>query len=83
MSFKYIQSASLAAGFLFSAGLAAFAQPTPGQATPAVAAKTLPFVSLIFADNMVLQRISEMGAVFLLEWSSFSMGERDSFQRGP
>ncbi len=32
------------------------AQPTPGTATSAVAAKPLPFVSPIFGDNMVLQR---------------------------
>ena len=32
------------------------AQPTPGAATSAVAAKPLPFVSPIFGDNMVLQR---------------------------
>jgi sialate O-acetylesterase len=32
------------------------AQPTPGQAAPAPAAKSLPFVSPIFGDNMVLQR---------------------------
>jgi sialate O-acetylesterase len=45
------------AAFLVIAGLSAFAQPTPGQAAPASAvAKSLPFVSTIFGDNMVLQR---------------------------
>ena len=33
-----------------------FAQPTPGQAAQTAAAKSLPFVSPIFGDNMVLQR---------------------------
>ena len=34
----------------------ASAQPTPDQATPSTGAKSLPFVSPIFGDNMVLQR---------------------------
>ena len=56
MRFRRIQSASLAAGLLFAASVAAFAQPAPGQATQAAAVKPLPFVSPVFADNMVLQR---------------------------
>ena len=56
MSFRYVQTASLAAGLLFAASVAVFAQPTPGQATQAAAVKPLPFVSPVFADNMVLQR---------------------------
>ncbi len=45
-----------AAGLLFAAQLCAFAQPTPGQATPTIGTNPLPFVSPIFGDNMVLQR---------------------------
>ncbi|MGA8086780.1 MAG: sialate O-acetylesterase [Terracidiphilus sp.] len=56
MSFRRIQSVSLAAGLLFAASVAAFAQPTPGRATEAAAVEPLPFVGPIFADNMVLQR---------------------------
>jgi sialate O-acetylesterase len=56
MSFRYVQSASLAAGLLFAMSVTAFAQPTPGQATAVAAAKLLPFVSPIFGDDMVLQR---------------------------
>lgn len=56
MSFKPAQRASIAAGLLLAASVAAFAQPTPGQATPSATAKPLPFVSPLFADNMVLQR---------------------------
>ena len=56
MRFRYVQSASLAAGLLFAASVAAFAQPTRDQATAVAAAKALPFVSPIFGDNMVLQR---------------------------
>jgi sialate O-acetylesterase len=56
MSFRRIQSASLAAGLLFAASIAVFAQPTPGQAAAVATAKALPFVSPIFGDNMVLQR---------------------------
>jgi hypothetical protein len=32
----------------------AFAQSTPGEAISAATAKALPFVGLIFGDNMVL-----------------------------
>ena len=54
---RYFRVAVAAAVFLLLAQLNAFAQPTPGQATPAgAAAQTLPFVSTIFGDNMVLQR---------------------------
>ncbi len=56
MRFRYVQSSSLAAVLLLAASVAVFAQPTPGQATQATAAKQLPFVSPVFADNMVLQR---------------------------
>jgi len=45
-----------AAGLLLLAGCSSFAQPTPGQSISAATAKTLPFVSPIFGDNMVLQR---------------------------
>jgi len=41
---------------LFDATPDTFAQPTPGQVSPAASAKPLPFVSPIFGDNMVLQR---------------------------
>jgi len=56
MSSRYTLFATLAAGLLFVAGSGASAQPTPGQAASASAAKPLPFVSSIFGDNMVLQR---------------------------
>ena len=57
MMYRFIRVAAAAAVFLLLAQLIAFAQPTPGQATPAgAAAQTLPFVSPIFGDNMVLQR---------------------------
>jgi len=46
----------VAAAFLLGVGLSATAQPTPGQAASAKASATLPFVSPIFGDNMVLQR---------------------------
>jgi len=56
MMHRYFRVAA-AAVFLLLAQLIAFAQPTPGQATPAgAAAQTMPFVSTIFGDNMVLQR---------------------------
>lgn len=51
-----VRMAVAAAAFLLIAGASAFAQPTPGTASPAAAAKSLPFVSTIFGDNMVLQR---------------------------
>ncbi len=54
MSFRHARSASLAAGLLFAASVAAFAQHTPGQATQATAVKPLSFVSPVFSDNMVL-----------------------------
>src|SRR5579863_87209 len=53
---RSIRVAATFAALLFAAELAAWAQPTPGQATTAAAAKSLPFVSTIFGDNMVLQR---------------------------
>ncbi len=54
---RAIRVAAAVAALLFVAHASAFAQPTPGQATPAAAAqKSLPFVSTIFGDNMVLQR---------------------------
>jgi sialate O-acetylesterase len=51
-----IYCASLAATMLLAAGAVACAQPTPGQAASAAIAKSLPFVSAIFGDNMALQR---------------------------
>ena len=54
---RFIRVAAAVAALLLIAQPGAFAQPTPGQATPAAsAAQTLPFVSPIFGDNMVLQR---------------------------
>ncbi len=53
---RSIRVAATFAALLFAAELAALAQPTPGQAAPAAAANSLPFVSTIFGDNMVLQR---------------------------
>ena len=46
----------IAAGLILAGQLNVLAQPTPGQSLPAASAKSLPFVSPIFADNMVLQR---------------------------
>src|SRR5208282_3161162 len=49
--------ASIAAFFLLVAPTATTqAQPTPGSTAAAQAPKPLPFVSPLFADNMVLQR---------------------------
>ncbi len=56
MRFKYLHTAVLAAVFLAAFGALASAQPTPGQVASATAANSLPFVSTLFADNMVLQR---------------------------
>jgi sialate O-acetylesterase len=56
MSFKYIRYAVFAAWLFLAAGHGVTAQPTPGQATPTSVAKSLPFVSPIFGDDMVLQR---------------------------
>jgi sialate O-acetylesterase len=56
MSSRYGLFAFLAAGVLFAAGSGACAQPTPGQGTSATVAKSLPFISPIFGDDMVLQR---------------------------
>lgn len=53
---RYIRIAAEAAVLLIIAGLTAIAQPTPGQSTQATGAKSLPFVSPLFGDNMVLQR---------------------------
>jgi sialate O-acetylesterase len=53
---RSIRVAATLAALLCAAELAAIAQPTPGQAAPAAAASSLPFVSPIFGDNMVLQR---------------------------
>ena len=38
------------------AELCAWSQPTPGQAAQTANAKTLPFLSTVFGNNMVLQR---------------------------
>ena len=56
MTYRHIPIAAAAAVLLFVAVPNTCAQPTPGQAIPAVGAKNLPFVSPIFVDNMVLQR---------------------------
>ena len=56
IDYRYMRVAVAAAALLISAELSALAQPTPGQFSPATAAKSLPFVSPIFGDNMVLQR---------------------------
>jgi len=56
MMSRRIPLAALAAAFLIANGHGACAQPTPGQAASGSVAKPLPFVSPIFADNMVLQR---------------------------
>ena len=53
---RSIRVAATLTAFLLAADLAALAQPTPGQAATSIAAKSLPFVSPIFGDNMVLQR---------------------------
>src|SRR5579863_672819 len=39
-----------------AAGLGGWSQPTPGQSAQGGSAKSLPFVSPLFGDNMVLQR---------------------------
>lgn len=54
--FRSIRVAVAVAAVLLIAGPSAFAQPTPGVAATGAAAKSLPFVSTIFGDNMVLQR---------------------------
>jgi sialate O-acetylesterase len=41
---------------LIAAGPGACSQPTPGQAASGAAARPLPFVNPIFADNVVIQR---------------------------
>jgi sialate O-acetylesterase len=53
---RHIYCATLAATVLLAGSVGPYAQPTPGQATSAAVAKSLPFVSPIFGDNMVLQR---------------------------
>jgi sialate O-acetylesterase len=53
---RYIRVAVAATSLLLVAEACGLAQPTPGQAVQAAAAKPLPFVSPIFGDNMVLQR---------------------------
>jgi sialate O-acetylesterase len=56
MVHRYIRVAAAAAAMMIMAELVAFDQPTPGQSMPGAATKSLPFVSPIFGDNMVLQR---------------------------
>jgi sialate O-acetylesterase len=56
MIFQHTRVVVAAFGLLLVAECAAFAQPTPGQGSPVAAVRTLPFVSPIFGDNMVLQR---------------------------
>jgi sialate O-acetylesterase len=51
----YLRIAATVAVLVFS-DIAVFAQPTPGQVTQAATTEALPFVSALFADNMVLQR---------------------------
>ncbi len=48
--------AAVASALLMAAELVVFAQPGPGESMPGGATQTLPFVSPIFGDNMVLQR---------------------------
>jgi len=55
MSARYVRIA-VGVAVLSVAGLGACGQPTPGQPIQPANAKALPFVSPIFADNMVLQR---------------------------
>lgn len=58
MTYRYIRMAAAAAGLLMGiAEFSAIAQPTPGQSMPSAVAKPLPFLSTIFGDNMVLQRV--------------------------
>ncbi len=56
MMCRHISIAAGTAVYLLAAIPGALAQPTPGQAMPGSRAKSLPFVSPIFGDNMVLQR---------------------------
>jgi sialate O-acetylesterase len=56
MIYPHTRVVVAAFGLVLVAESAAFAQPTPGQASPVAAVKALPFVSPIFGDNMVLQR---------------------------
>ena len=56
MTYRHIRIAVSATVLLLVTGSDTYAQPTPGQTMPAVGDKTLPFVSPIFGDNMVLQR---------------------------
>lgn len=56
MMYRFTRIAAAAAAVLLAANLGVFAQPTPGQSVAASTAASLPFVSPIFGENMVLQR---------------------------
>ena len=56
MDRRYVRIAIAIAALWMVAGLGGWSQPTPGQSTQATGARSLPFVSPIFGDNMVLQR---------------------------
>jgi len=56
MIHPYIRVAVAALGWLLVAEPGTFAQPTPGQSNPSTITNSLPFVSPVFGDNMVLQR---------------------------
>jgi sialate O-acetylesterase len=57
MIVKFLRLDIAAIGILFALSGSAFAQNTPGMPPmPPQAPKTLPFVSTLFGDNMVLQR---------------------------
>ena len=56
MVHRYIRVAVAVAAVMIVAEMCAYSQPTPGEMAPGAAATTLPFVSPLFGDNMVLQR---------------------------
>ena len=56
MDRRYVRITIAIAALWMVAGLGGWSQPTPGQSTQATGARSLPFVSPIFGDNMVLQR---------------------------
>ncbi len=56
MVHRYIRVTVAVAVVMIVAEMCAYSQPTPGEMAPGAAATTLPFVSPLFGDNMVLQR---------------------------
>ena len=56
MVHRYIRVAVAVAAVMIVAEMCAYSQPAPGEMAPGAAATTLPFVSPLFGDNMVLQR---------------------------